>query len=383
LSQTDLRQLAQRVTARYHLNPLNREETSDYIRHRLGVAGGAGKVLFAPAALRAIHRFSSGTPRLINLVCDRALLAGFVLGKREIDRKIVKRAIGELDAVHKNSKPKGWWASWKFRGAFAAFVLAALALAFQPEAQHLLPWPSSEVTEVTKASKEPVAVEPASNPEEEDLAGVSSEEFELRLRTLSRELSRRGSAAAVLGRWGTELGGGLAAFSPEESLRAMAGRLGLEATQLRTHLDQIRRINLPVVLELFHTVRNDTCFAALVGLDDKAAVLAFGPDDTLRVPLETLEQFWVHRAHVFWKDFEELSGSGLRDTRAQAWVKENLQELGYLAGEVEPTDDAIDAGLTRFQSSAYLAADGVVGPQTRMALYSLSGRYPVPRLNEP
>jgi general secretion pathway protein A len=349
----------------------------------LGVAGGAGKVRFVPAALRAIHRFSSGIPRLINLVCDRALLAGFVLGKREIDRKIISRAIGELDAVHKNSKPRGWWTSWKFRGAFAAFALAGLALAFRPEAQRLLPWSNSDASEVAEVTEEPNAADPVPNPEEEDLASVSSEEFELRLRTLSRELSRRGSAAAVLERWGVELGGGLAALSPEESLRSIAGRLGLDATRLQTHFEQIRRINLPVVLELFHTVRNDTCFAALIGLDGEAAVLAFGPDDTLRVPLKILEQFWVHRAHVFWKDFEELGNAGLADTRVQVWVKESLQELGYLPAEAEPTDDAVEAGLTRFQSSSYLAADGVVGPQTRMALYSARGRYSVPRLNEP
>ena len=70
LSQKNLRQLAQRVTARYHLNPMNRDETIEYIRHRLYVAGGVGKVSFTPGALRRIHRFSKGLPRLINLLCD-------------------------------------------------------------------------------------------------------------------------------------------------------------------------------------------------------------------------------------------------------------------------------------------------------------------------
>src|SRR6185295_2232267 len=96
LARRELRQLAQRVTARYHLDPLSRTEAEEYIRHRLTVAGGAGKVAFAPAALREVHRWSSGIPRLINLICDRALLAGYVKGERTIDAAMVRQAGAEV-----------------------------------------------------------------------------------------------------------------------------------------------------------------------------------------------------------------------------------------------------------------------------------------------
>src|SRR5688572_25993089 len=95
LSRRELRQLAQRVTARYHLSPLSRQETEDYIRHRLVVAGGEGKVSFTAKALAAVHQKSGGIPRLINLICDRALLGGYVAGTREIDAAVVRQAARE------------------------------------------------------------------------------------------------------------------------------------------------------------------------------------------------------------------------------------------------------------------------------------------------
>ncbi len=101
LGRHELRQLAQRVTARYHLAALSRQETEDYVRHRLAVAGGEGKASFTADALTAVHRSSEGIPRLINLVCDRALLAGYVAGAREIDAAMVRRAAGEVLAVRR------------------------------------------------------------------------------------------------------------------------------------------------------------------------------------------------------------------------------------------------------------------------------------------
>jgi general secretion pathway protein A len=77
LARHELRQLAQRVTARYHLTPLSRTETTEYVRYRLAVAGGEGKVSFTSGALASVHNLAYGVPRLINLICDRALLAGW------------------------------------------------------------------------------------------------------------------------------------------------------------------------------------------------------------------------------------------------------------------------------------------------------------------
>ncbi|MBI5612210.1 MAG: AAA family ATPase, partial [Gammaproteobacteria bacterium] len=84
LAQRDLRQLAQRITARYRLTSLTRRETCDYILHRCRVAG-AKTPLFSRAALRWVHMLSNGVPRLINVICDRALLGAYAGGKSVVD----------------------------------------------------------------------------------------------------------------------------------------------------------------------------------------------------------------------------------------------------------------------------------------------------------
>ena len=92
----DLRQLGQRIMVRFHISPLEQGEIRNYINHRLSVAGSNGKIEFTDEAIRAISEFSAGTPRLINTLCDRALLAGFVSETDTIDIPIINRCIGEL-----------------------------------------------------------------------------------------------------------------------------------------------------------------------------------------------------------------------------------------------------------------------------------------------
>lgn len=91
-----LRQLNQRVIVRHHLYPLSSAETEFYIQSRIFSAGGRGAVNFTPGALRAVFNNSLGVPRIINIICDRALTAAFVEGKRLINRKIIKMALDEL-----------------------------------------------------------------------------------------------------------------------------------------------------------------------------------------------------------------------------------------------------------------------------------------------
>jgi len=93
----ELRQLAQRVSITYELRPLTPDEVAAYVVHRLTVAGGGASVVFRPRALRAIHQLSQGIPRVVNLLCDRALLAGFAARTHVIDAGIVKTASRSLE----------------------------------------------------------------------------------------------------------------------------------------------------------------------------------------------------------------------------------------------------------------------------------------------
>ena len=96
LASDELRQLSQRITVRYHLEPIRRDEIKAYVLHRLQVAGSNGRPSFTPAAYRAIHRHSRGVPRLINAVCDKALLVGYVEGRDHLGYWQVRRAVKEL-----------------------------------------------------------------------------------------------------------------------------------------------------------------------------------------------------------------------------------------------------------------------------------------------
>ena len=93
----DLRQLQQRIMVRYHIAPLEKDELSEYINHRLNIAGSNGSIKLTDEALQAISDFSYGVPRLINIICDRALLAGFVAESKTINSDIINKCIKELN----------------------------------------------------------------------------------------------------------------------------------------------------------------------------------------------------------------------------------------------------------------------------------------------
>jgi general secretion pathway protein A len=334
LGRRELRQLAQRVTARYHLSPLNRQETEEYLRHRISVAGGEGKVAFTAAALAAVHRLSGGIPRLLNLIGDRALLAGYVKGTREIDAAMVRRAAREVGAP----SPTGGRVRREWLAALGA-ALAALLVAIL--------WPTSSVQAPTLIATPPRAPAPAPT-------AVSAVDPQLESMLLSQppEGTLETSMAQVQALWG--------------------GGAPLVRTAFRTHLDQVRRLDLPVVLEMFHPGRREPCHIAVLRLEGDDAIVSAG-GATLRVPLPALDRLWTRQAVFLWRDFDALGG-GADASRGAAWAQSVLSRHGYQ----EAGPDLMRA-IVRFQREAELLPDGVVGSRTLMALYSL-GDYPRPHL---
>src|SRR6201996_8599317 len=114
LARNELRQLAQRITGRYHLNPLTLAETAAYVRHRLRVAGATADI-FTPAALREVHRLSRGVPRLINVLCDRALLGAYTQDRHQVGASFVRR--GAIEVFGRHVWP--WWLPWSVGAATA------------------------------------------------------------------------------------------------------------------------------------------------------------------------------------------------------------------------------------------------------------------------
>lgn len=97
LKSESLKQLRQRISVRYHILPLDRDEIDRYIKHRLTVAGSANSVEFHREAIEEIYKYSQGIPRLINILCDQALLAAYVRETKSISQEIIKNCIGELE----------------------------------------------------------------------------------------------------------------------------------------------------------------------------------------------------------------------------------------------------------------------------------------------
>lgn len=142
LDRPGLRQLAQRVTARYHLEPLDAEEAAAYVRHRLAVAG-APRCPFTASGLAELHRRASGVPRLVNVIADRALLAAFTDGRERVGPRLVRRAATEVLGNRRAASRRRW------RLAAAVPVAAALAAAalvwawrFQPGGEPALAVPA-------------------------------------------------------------------------------------------------------------------------------------------------------------------------------------------------------------------------------------------------
>src|SRR5690242_17343385 len=123
LGRTELRQLAQRITGRYHLDPLSGDEASAYVRHRLRVAGSTREV-FTNGALREIQRLSGGVPRLINIISDRALLGAFSEDRHAVGAGVVRRAASEV--FGRGIQPR--WLPWALGSAAAAVAVVSLLL---------------------------------------------------------------------------------------------------------------------------------------------------------------------------------------------------------------------------------------------------------------
>jgi general secretion pathway protein A len=163
LARPELEQLAQRVTARFHLEPLNENETAHYIKHRLSVAGMSGLIPFDRDARKRIYDLSRGIPRRINLLCDRALLGAYATGRDRVDKAIVDKAAREVFDTRDTGarvrllSPRLWMiggavAGASVIGAVAGSVASSAAAAASSAASALVPASSPAAASVPAAT---------------------------------------------------------------------------------------------------------------------------------------------------------------------------------------------------------------------------------------
>jgi len=390
LQRRELRQLDQRIGIRCYLEPLSRKDTYRYIEHRLRVAGLPGSVPFTRAAMARIFQYSGGVPRVINLVCDRALMAGFGARAREITPAMVRTAARNLEGrsggrrrragaperrtlrrlataagltglvvlggAAVGSQLAGWTPPWLRLGASASTASAPPAPSSPVALSALTPVVATPAAPLLPAPPMPVsppagATSPA-EPARTLLARL------LRLWGVSDDLGAPAVAA-----WPAAPSGG-------PDIAAVAARHHLTATVLRDlSVGDLRAVGLPAIVEL-----NERGIARpylMRRLERDAATLIAPTGEESRVPLERLEAEWTRSAWMLWRNVDLLpvDPAEAMTPTVVATVALRLAKLGHLTGPLPTAPGArLEAAVRSFQRAAGLREDGIVGPRTTLAL---------------
>ena len=384
LDRNDLRQIAQRITGRYHLEPLTREETDAYIEHRLRVAGALGEVFDKPAR-NAVYRLSGGVPRLINVICDRALLGAYSQESRQVTARLVRRAASEVSGeLHESPKTN--------RLAFAAGIVAAVAII---GTIYLLQDRSGATREEPLA----VAAEPAPQPAAIDTAPaeVHAEsaatdvpeviETPLSQASLNDELALAGelttadfALATLFDIWGIEYARG-ATTGCEQARQA-----GLACLFQRGSWNLLRQLDRPAILTLVDA-GGRSHRVVLTAIHGDTAELSIGG---VRVthPVEEIAENWFGQALLLWRPpygapvslAPGASGDAVR------WLKSSLADIDdrYRSDTASDAyDNELEEIVRRFQRDQRLAVDGLAGHQTQIVVTSMLGSDGTPRLTMP
>ena len=384
LAAPGLEQLAQRVIARYHLEPLGAAETPAYVRHRLAVAGLAGAPPFDDKALDRIHRHARGVPRRINLLCDRALLGAYAEGRSQVDAATVDRAAREVFDESPARNGSGARRAWAMAAGVAGVVALAVGLGWlQPPAADPAAKAAAETAARTAATTAAnVAADPA--PVVSAVPAVTAAAADSAASQAAVALPAAPSApsappvldaAALAARlpalWSDEADAwralasvwGLAAGAGEPCA-ALAAQ-GLACYRGDATLAQIRQLDRPGWLRL-QAQGTAPAAALLVGLGPQQAVLQL-PDGRVTVSLATLATLWPGEFATLWRTPPGYEAGGpVRDGSALAgWL---LAQLGaYQAGAL-PLDLPLRQRVEAFQRAQGLRPDGVAGPLTLMQL---------------
>jgi general secretion pathway protein A len=375
LDRTDLRQLAQRITGRYHLEPLSREETRGYIRHRLRVAGATDEI-FTPSALSEVHRLSAGIPRVINVTCDRALLGAYTQEKRKVSAALVRLAAGEVYGRRFVPRWMGWlaaafgltavasallfsWHLWQRQSLHSASRTAppTAAPASGPPAA-LVPQPKAVRTGPAGASVAPSATLPAT------ATAPATASINVLLAGNTANTTDAAAFRRLLSLWGT-------AMADDKNPCGQAAKAGLSCLEQRGSWAQVRALNRPAILTLTddHGQRHRVVLSAL---DDRFATLNLG-EHNQRVPIDEVSRDWFGEFTVVWKPktlHTRLLTVGMKGDEVR-WLRRSLNALQGAAsdpqyGDVYDEDLAI--AVQNFQREHRLNVDGIAGVQTQVVL---------------
>ena len=377
LARNDLRQLAQRITARYHLEPLSREETASYIEHRLKVAGALGEV-FGSGAKKEVFRLSHGVPRLINVICDRALLGAYAQEARRVTARLIRQAAAEVKGQLERSP-------WIRRTAIAAGLVGAAIIAsslWSITQRELQTQPVAIAEEPVAAAQpepepEPIVVQQVEPPGEPEPAPTLHEQLQL-----ADELTRTDYALAELFEvWGIEYRTG------GRDACAQASDAGLSCLYQKASWTGLQQMNRPAILTLVDDdgSSHSVVLTAIIGDD---AELSIGGVRVTHAVTEIIRS-WFGEFMLLWRP---PSGSvvSLRlgsEGPVVAWLRNSLAAIdGRYASEdlqSEIYDAELEQIVRRFQREHRLDIDGLAGQQTQIIINSLLAVEGTPRLSTP
>ncbi|MNS05624.1 putative general secretion pathway protein A [compost metagenome] len=350
LRQPLLRQLAQRITARYHLLPLSRQDVDAYVRFRLQVAGCV-QPIFTPKAIQTLHRLSGGIPRLINLICDRALIAAFARGSHKIVHGDISQSAYEVSGI----RDEGTWQS----GLLVALAGALLV------ATGWWGWQWFGVFPTRPLVKVEVPVKVDDTPEQQEQL----------TRAINQALDPGVAMQNLYRVWGyqTEL---------EESTCDDAPRAGLRCQEGEASLAQLQALQHPALISLTDET-GGLYYATLVSLGPDKASLLIG-NQSWQVDRQWLSDAWGGSYTLLWrmpKGGVTLIGSNAGATQVQ-WLDNALSRaMQQPDRKVSRFDATLKNKLQQFQREQGLTPDGIAGSNTLLRLNAVAGE-PMPRLED-
>ena len=373
MQRPELRQLGQRVTARYHLRPFAFAETKAYVRHRLEVAGQR-ESLFTRAAVWTVHRRSGGVPRLINNICDRALLGAYAGGNLRVTAAIVRRAATEV----LGPGPCRYWAEAGVSAAIVVAVLAGATLLRPNSIPYVSDWwarrimPTAVAMAPSNATSTPAAPTSAAAPS--DVTSKAPPTLGALLDTKTRD--RDVAFARLFAVWGEDYAGRRGEPGCEYARRA-----GLRCLMKTGTWKVLRRLDLPAVLTLT-TPNGDRHWVTMTALHDDAATLDVA-GETLTVALTEIERFWDGAFVALWRT-PNLTTSDLRpgmSSRDVAWLRQQLA-TGGATERATVYDDELKRRVVAFQREHGLTPDGIVGDETLVRLTAMATDARMPSLTK-
>ncbi|MEL7536329.1 MAG: AAA family ATPase [Pseudomonadota bacterium] len=379
LARTDLRQLAQRITARYHLEPLSSAEVGRYIEHRLKVAGAVGE-LFTPGAKREIYRLARGIPRLVNVLCDRSLLGAYVREQPKVDKRLVREAGREVAGEPVAPSFGGWWLPGLATVA-AAIILAGVwsFVRFADAERHSQTISAAEPLTIARA---PVAAAPTPAPPPVETPVAKAAPTVDLAALLRANQDRTGTATAftaLFDTWGTAVPDDVVACEYASS------SLGLRCLYLRGSWAIVRQLDRPAILTLTDRA-GETHQVVLIGIAGDEAELRIG-NETVRVPQAAVSDVWFGESLLLWRPPNGSAKAfvpGMRDPGV-LWLRQSLAAIQGVPVE-QADSELFDADLERrvreYQRARRLKVDGLVGQQTQIIINSDLGLDGIPRLSD-